>query len=327
MRLAQFTAENGARKVGLVDENGSRLNVLRHTESVYGLARAAINEGRRLADLVRERVDAAVDYDAIVSEGRLLAPVDHPDPAHCLVTGTGLTHLGSASTRNSMHIDEKEHVSDSMKMFRWGVEGGKPANGEVGVQPEWFYKGDGSQIAAPGEPLVVPSFALDGGEEPEMTGLYLIGPDGSPWRLGFAIGNEFSDHVMEKQNYLYLAHSKLRTCAFGPELRVGPLPGTVRGMSRIHRGGKVLWQKEFVSGEDNMSHSFRNLEHHHFKYSLFRRPGDLHVHFFGTATLSVADGIRPEAGDQFEISAEGFGKPLRNALVTEDCPPPVVRDV
>ena len=29
------------------------------------------------------------DYDAIVAAGRLLPPVDHPDPAHWLVTGTG----------------------------------------------------------------------------------------------------------------------------------------------------------------------------------------------------------------------------------------------
>jgi hypothetical protein len=44
------------------------------------------------------------------------------------------------------------------------------------------------------------------------------------------------------------------------------------------------------------------------------RRGDVHVHFFGTATLSFADGIRTEHGDIFEIEAKPFRLPLRNAL-------------
>jgi hypothetical protein len=63
-----------------------------------------------------------------------------------------------------------------------------------------------------------------------------------------------------------------------------------------------------------MSHTYANLEHHHFKYGIFCQPGDLHVHMFGTATLSVADGIKTEAGDVFEIEAPPFGLPLKNPL-------------
>ena len=63
-----------------------------------------------------------------------------------------------------------------------------------------------------------------------------------------------------------------------------------------------------------MSHTIANLEHHHFKYAPFRRPGDLHVHMFGTATLSFAGGITPQAGDVFEISSAAFGLALRNPL-------------
>ena len=63
-----------------------------------------------------------------------------------------------------------------------------------------------------------------------------------------------------------------------------------------------------------MSHSIANLEHHHFKYDLCRRPGDVHVHFFGTATLSFAEGVSAQEGDVFEISAEPFQLPLRNRL-------------
>jgi hypothetical protein len=199
-------------------------------------------------------------------------------------------------------------------MFRMGIEGGRPDPGKEGVQPEWFYKGDGSTIAAPGAALPSPSFALDAGEEPEIAGIYVIAPDGSPFRVGFALGNEFSDHVTERQNYLYLAHSKLRASSFGPEILVGALPKDIRGMSRIRRGGKVVWEKPFLTGEENMSHSLANLEGHHFKYRLFRRPGDVHVHYFGTATLSVSDGFKTEKGDVFEIEAAPFGLPLVNSI-------------
>jgi hypothetical protein len=182
------------------------------------------------------------------------------------------------------------------------------------VQPEWFYKGDGSALVAPGAPLPSPDFALDAGEEPEIAGIYFIADDGLPVRIGFSLANEFSDHVTERQNYLWLAHSKLRPAALGPELLVTPLPSSIAGTSRILRDGAVLWSKPFLSGEDNMSHSIANLERHHFKYATFRRPGDVHVHFFGTGTLSFGDGISTRPGDVFEISAAPFTLPLSNPL-------------
>merc|ERR1719386_681449 len=171
-------------------------------------------------------------------------------------------------------------------MFKMGLDNGKPRDWQPGVQPEWFYKGNGSIVVPPEKAFEMPKFALDGGEEPEVCGIYVIGEDGQPYRMGFAVGNEFSDHIMEKQNYLYLAHSKLRQCSIGPELLVGALPHDVQGQVRIIREGKKIWEKPFLSGEANMSHKLSNLEHHHFKYDVFRHPGDVHLHFFGTGTLS-----------------------------------------
>jgi hypothetical protein len=199
-------------------------------------------------------------------------------------------------------------------MFEMGIREGKPQSGEVGVQPEWFYKGNGNAVVDPEADLPSPAFALDAGEEPEIAGLYVIAPDGTPCRVGFALGNEFSDHITERQNYLYLAHSKLRHCSFGPELLIGDLPEDLQGVSRIRRDNAVLWEKPFLSGEANMSHTVANLEHHHFKYDLFCQPGDVHVHFFGTATLSFADNISPQNGDVFEIEVPEFGRALRNRL-------------
>ncbi|ABL72311.1 AraD1 family protein [Paracoccus denitrificans] len=314
MFLSQLLLPDGGRAVALRD--GDAAHLVPGVDSTRALALAAIAAGRGLADEAAHRGQgAAVDLAAALAEGRVLPPVDHPDPAHLHLTGTGLTHLGSAATRDAMHgAPDAGELTDSMKMFRMGLEGGKPRPGEVGVQPEWFYKGNGHAVAAPGAALASPDFALDAGEEPEIAGLYLIGPDGTPFRLGFALGNEFSDHVTERGNYLWLAHSKLRPASFGPEMLLGDLPQHVEGTSRILRDGAVLWERPFLSGEANMSHSIANLEHHHFKYPLFRQPGDMHVHFFGTATLSFADGIRCRPGDVFQVEAPALGLPLQNPL-------------
>lgn len=282
---------------------------------VRSLALRAIEAGCSLTEMVeRLGIGGLVDLGAELAAGRLIAPIDHVDPAHLFLSGTGLTHLGSAEGRDKMHRTAAAQQTDSMRMFLEGLEGGKPAAGKIGQQPEWFYKGNGAHVAGPGQPLEMPGFAQDGGEEPELAGIYLIGPDGTPWRLGVCLANEFSDHVTERHNYLWLAHSKLRQAALGPELLVGTVPEDVRGTSRIIRDGATLWEKPFLSGEANMSHSLANLEQHHFKYPLFRTPGDVHVHFFGTATLSFSDGVRTEPGDVFEIAAAPFTLPLRNPL-------------
>ncbi len=321
MRLVQFTNRRGERRVGAVGADGElRLTTREHT--VYDLAQAAISSGISLDEVVSGQLgDEREDYDAIVAEGRILPPLDHPEPARFLITGTGLTHLGSADARDRMHDlahGPETEMTDSMKIFRMGLDGGKPGEGEIGVQPEWFFKGVGTCVVPPEAPLPLPSFALAGGEEAEIVGLYLIGPDGTPWRLGFAIGNEFSDQVTEAQNYLYLAHSKLRACSFGPEMLVGTLPQNVEGRIQILRDGASIWQGEFLSGEANMSHSIQNLEHYHFRYEMFRRPGDLHAYFFGAAILSCAYGVTTVAGDVFEIDVPVFGRPLRNALISSE---------
>ncbi len=308
---------------GVIVREGAQARLLPGLSSTYALAQAAIAAGAGLADLLPAGGET-VDLPALLAAGAIDVPVRHPEPARMYLCGTGLTHLGSAATRDAMHAGTSEQLSDSMKMFRMGLEGGKPAAGGIGVQPEWFYKGPGTEAVAPGDPLTSPAFALDGGEEPEIAGFYVIGPDGVPNRLGFSLANEFSDHVTERINYLFLAHSKLRPASFGPELRLGPLPAHVEGRSRILRGDTVIFDQPFLSGEENMSHTIANLEHHHFKYAPFRRPGDLHVHMFGTATLSFAAQLTAQPGDVFEISSPQFGLPLRNPLAVAPATGPAV---
>jgi hypothetical protein len=321
VRLVQFEDEAGRLRVGRVHADGRSVAVLPDGTSTRELALQAWRQQIGLAALVQSLpVAEELAYALLLGSGRMLPPLTHPDPHRCLVSGTGLTHLGSAAARDRMHQQAAataaagEAVTDSARMFQWGLEGGKPAGRGPGVQPEWFYKGNGSILVGCGRPIVAPAFALDHGEEPELVGLYVVAPDGTPLRLGHALGNEFSDHVTERANYLYLAHSKLRQCSVGPELRTGALPGHLEGMSRIRRGAALHWEKPFLTGEDNMSHSLANLEYHHFKYAAHRIPGDVHLHFFGTATLSFADGIRVGPGDVFEIELPALGAALVNPL-------------
>ncbi|WP_311064829.1 AraD1 family protein [Halomonas sp. DWK9] len=317
MRLIQCDHQGQVRAALVESEEQVRLLDC----DTYTLANRSISAGQPLSDTVAAALtDTRLDYQALVDAKRLLPPLTHADPAHCLVTGTGLTHLGSADTRSAMHAKAQaaeEDMTDSMRMFKLGVDSGKPVVGEIGAQPEWFYKGDGQCVVAPEAEIPSPTFAEDAGEEPELAGLYVIGEDGLPWRVGYALGNEFSDHVTERFNYLWLAHSKLRACSFGPELLIGELPAHLEGTSSIRRSGETVWEKPFLTGEANMAHSLANLEYHHFKYSVFRRPGDVHVHFFGTATLSFADGIKVREGDRFEIKIKEFGRALRNPLRVE----------
>ncbi|WP_233999921.1 AraD1 family protein, partial [Porphyrobacter sp. TH134] len=295
LRLLQHRAPSGARAVILADHDTAC--VLGGVTTVRDLATRAIADGTSLASAARQcPKGAVVDLAEEFAAGNLIAPIDHDDPAHLMLAGTGLTHLGSAEGRDKMHRDaaSSAHQTDSMRMFLEGLEGGKPAAGVIGQQPEWFYKGDGSQLVGPADALEMPMFAQDGGEEPELAGVYMIGPDGTPFRLGFALANEFSDHVTERHNYLWLAHSKLRKAALGAELLIDEAPADLRGTSRILRDGKVVWEKPFLSGEDNMSHSFANLEHHHFKYALFRRWCNFTSgNSFGVWSLSPCRGMAP----------------------------------
>jgi hypothetical protein len=323
MHLVQI-ANQSTRHVALVEE--PYLRCLAGATSVYELAQECLRRGVTIPEYVRSLpVDESLLYDDVYSgksPWKLLAPIDVPGaPSRLLVAGTGLTHIGSAKERQDMHLADlskkAEVATDSMRMFQWGVEGGRPPEGQIGIAPEWFYKGDGSVLRAPFEPIEIPGYAEDGGEEAELAGVYIIADDGTPFRIGMAIGNEFSDHKFEKRNYLNLAGSKLRACSLGPELVVGADFTDVHGEVRLQRAGQTLWHREIVSGEENMCHSLANMEHHHFKFAGHRQPGSVHVHFFGANALSFAQNIVLREGDVMEIRFDGFGRTLRNPIHEE----------
>jgi hypothetical protein len=323
VRLLQLTHPEHGRRIA-VAASDEQLSLLEGYSSTYDAARAVLASGTPFAAFLGALpVSSKLSYDEVWSGSspwKILPPFDHPsEPARCLISGTGLTHLASAETRQKMHA-AAENETDSMRMYRWGEEGGRPAPGQIGTAPEWFYKGSGLILRAHNEPLTVHSFAEDGGEEPEIAGVYLIDAEGNPRRVGMAAGNEFSDHVMERRNYLYLAPSKLRQCSIGPELIVDPQFDLVPGTVKIERAGETIWSKEIGSGEQKMSHSLANMEHHHFKYPQHRRPGDVHVHFYGAGAFSFGAGLLLQQGDVAEIAFEGYGRPLRNPVLLEEKP-------
>ena len=314
-RLVQLR-RGSTRRVARVEEPS--LRILQGADTVLALAEEAIAAGISLPVLAERRATAEIlDYDPIYSGSspwRLLVPIDHPEPARCLVSGTGLTHLGSAENRAAMHGKSESDLTDSMRMFRLGLAAGRPGPNRWGAAPEWFYKGSGAVLRAHGEPLVVPGYAEDGGEEAEIAGLYVVDSAGRPRRIGMAVGNEFSDHKFEKHNYLNLAGSKLRTCALGPELAVDGDFVLVPGRVAIERAGRIVWEREIATGEHEMCHSVANIEHHHFKFEAHRRPGDVHVHYDGAHSLSFADQVLLAEGDVMAIRFAGFGRGLRNPV-------------
>lgn len=319
-RLVQLTHPQFNRQVALVSD--STLILLSGITSIYEFALQAIAEGKKISELIDQHLtQGELDYSAIYngeSDWKLLPSFDHPgNPMNCVVSGTGLTHKSSAMNRQMMHQSANEKPTDSMQMYQWGVEGGHPANGVVGVQPEWFYKGSGFMLRGHGEALHVPSFANDGGEEPEVAGVYIVDANGTPWRIGLTTGNEFSDHIMEKKNYLYLAPSKLRNCAIGPELVLTDEFKAVEGTVSITRDGAVIWSKAIRSGEDKMAHSMLNLEHHHFKYPGHRIPLQAHVHFFGADAFSFGEQVALQHGDVMNVQWNELGRPLQNPLMIE----------
>ncbi|WPP50976.1 AraD1 family protein [Catalinimonas niigatensis] len=318
IRLVQLLHPAEGRKIAIVNE--PQLILLLAIQSVYHLALQALEKHVKLCDYIASLSQGEeLHYDEVYSgksDWKILPAFDHPENAFaCLVSGTGLTHKSSAMNRQMMHHTETSQLTDSMKMYQWGVEGGRPAKDAIGTQPEWFYKGTGHILKAHAEALEVPVYGNDGGEEAEIAGIYLIDKAGNPRRIGFCTGNEFSDHVMEKKNYLYLAPSKLRNCAIGPEIVLTPDIEALEGRVDILRKDAVIWSKEIHSGEKNMAHSLANLEYHHFKYDIHRIPGQAHVHFFGADAFSFGEQIALQNGDLMRVQWENMGRALQNPLV------------
>ena len=331
MKLIQLSNSENSRIVGVLFENKifNITEINKNLSTTYELINYSLSSDLSLENIITNLLEKApalkYSYDEIMHSNKtdnlpkILVPIDHPDPYKLFISGTGLTHTGSVKSRDMMHNENelKKDQTDSAKMFQMGIEGGKPKEGNTGVAPEWFYKGNGTNLKGPNEELEMPDFSLDGGEEPEIIGCYIIDFQGNPVRIGFSLGNEFSDHETEQINYLYLAHSKMRNCSIGPELDTRLEFKDISISCEIDRDGSKIYESGILkSGEEYMSHSLDNMEYHHFKYDIHRRPGDIHLHFFGTSQLSYSTrDWKFNSGDEITISSPEFIGQLKNRVI------------
>ncbi|HVY51397.1 MAG TPA: FAH family protein, partial [Devosia sp.] len=90
MRLLQVGGREGRR---VVATDRGRSWYVRRARTIYDLAQTAMRRRTTLAKLVESLGSSGeADPAALYKAGKVLAPIDHPDPAHLFVTGTGLSH-------------------------------------------------------------------------------------------------------------------------------------------------------------------------------------------------------------------------------------------
>lgn len=313
MRLSQLVDEKGQKIVCATDENGVSKK-LNNVSDIRSLALEAIDGGKTIPALVAERLsDDVIDLAKALDEKRILVPIDHPDSSHVFVSGSGLSHKSWLDQHDELDEDE-DKWPDYLKVMVLGAKGGKPEDGKLGAQPEWFYKGTGDILVAPGGAIEHPFYGDGLGEEAEIAGIYIIGSDNQPYCIGYTLGNEVSDEQMYFKNVYHLAQSKKRNVALGPEMLIGDLPSDIPAKITLERGGKEKWSAEFRTGADNMLHSYANIEAHYFKYRKWYKPGDIHVLYFGNAVMSTEQGEVMEDGDVFRLECDLFGLPLVNSI-------------
>src|SRR5579859_1111278 len=107
--LVQIT--DGSRvKVAVAGE--PHLSVLTEFTSIYELAQQCVDAERSLEDCLQtSAISERIRYDEVYSgrsPWRLMAPIHVPGaPSRMLISGTGLTHLGSARQRQAMHLADQ----------------------------------------------------------------------------------------------------------------------------------------------------------------------------------------------------------------------------
>ncbi|WP_268876888.1 AraD1 family protein [Facilibium subflavum] len=312
----QYKRQDGMRRTAIVKDQ--QVHLLDSDKSIYQLAKLALTKGGTLLEEINglKTINSTYVSDFLKLNHEIMTPISIEDTPWIVMSGTGLTHINSALMRDNM-MDSTGKLSDAQKIYHSGLENGKPSNKDIGAMPEWFFKGFGNALKPSYTDLSIPAYALGGGEEAELAVMYIIDDHGNPCRLGFCLGNEFSDHLLEQQNHYYLAQSKLRQCSIGSELYIGPPPEEVTGEIKIVRAGEIIWQKAFHTGFKNMTHSLQNIEQQILKYDIFRQPGAVHVFFLGADQTSFADKIVLQDGDTVSIKVDLFDISLVNNIIEE----------
>lgn len=318
MRIIQCKFNDQIRIVVMSEDNPHIIFLNKSLKSTFDLFNLCINEKLILKDIINANLSSyKLTLNEFLTKATVTIPVFNHDLSRVIFSGVGLTHKNSVLMRRLMHLkgNNNEVTSDIEKIYLAGIEHGKPNKNEIGARPEWFYKGDGHCVKAKDEEI---AFYEDGaGEEAELVAVYIISKEGTPVRLGFCIGNEFSNHKIEKENLYYLARSKIIDFSVGPELLIGDMPNIINGYIEIIRKGKPIWESHIKTGSDYMIHSLKNIESHVFSSKFFLKPGDIHYLFLGADKTSFQDNIKLQNKDHIRIKFDCFNIALENTILNK----------
>ena len=274
--LSQVRREDGG--VQVVARAGTEAYELATGASLYDLVLQGAAGGQDLKALVLDLgLRRAVDVRALCDEGRMLPPILHPDPARLHITGT------------------------------------------AGPQRERFQPATGDVLVGPGAPVTSPVDSDEGASEAGIAGIHVIAPGRcAPPRVGFRA----------RQRLLRTIRHTSRT-VFRETPSREPAPGLVRGRGfwsppcppdrwqDPHTAAATRsWPRFPISGPARMPcrHGQPSTSARISAPTILLGPGDVHVHIFAAASLSLAPGFALRQDDLFETEAAPFGLPLWNPL-------------
>ncbi|TAK71991.1 MAG: hypothetical protein EPO11_10685 [Gammaproteobacteria bacterium] len=279
MKLLEFIYDN-QKYAGFIQEDyPDIINIISDKDDLYTIITSLINNNIPLTNLASRVTNTLLIAD-INNKLIFLPPMKPEEKLFSFVNGMGLTHKRIASIRYS---------SDN-----------------IPIQGEWFYKGNGTILKTTADSLYVPPNAYSCTEEAEIVLIYVIDALSIPYRIGYTLGNDFSDPKMGKTNHAYFGQSKLRTCSIAPEIKVGEPPLELIGNVIIKRNNEYVWRSQFVTGINNMLYSLEKIESLVFQHDQFLIPGMVHYLFLGADTTSYSHGIRLMDGDIIDISSSEF---------------------
>jgi hypothetical protein len=190
----------------------------------------------------------------------------------------------------------------------------EPRADEPFVAPNWFFKGFGSWLRVPDQPLVVPEQPVALIEEPEVMLVYVNDADGSPHYAGYTFGNDLCDIGLHRRNPGWNPYCKLCDTAIAPLLFLGAPPSVVYGETVIERAGETAWRGKFECGQEALYYRVNDMAEHLFGYPAMRRPGMVNYVLLGADEASFHQGFRIVDGDRIVINVLSHGVKLANEV-------------
>ncbi|MUL41074.1 fumarylacetoacetate (FAA) hydrolase [Streptomonospora sp. PA3] len=177
----------------------------------------------------------------------------------------------------------------------------QPGDNEEFVPPNWFFKGFGSWLRMPDEPLRVPPNPVALIEEPEVALVYANDGEGTPHYIGYTFGNDLCDIGLHLQNPGWNPYCKLCDTSIAPWLFLGAPPRSATGRVTIERGRETAWEGEFDCGADALYFPIEDMMNNLFFYPALRRPFLVNYVLLGADRASFHDGFRIADGDRVAI--------------------------